>query len=151
MLVHGRGDKRLRLTMKAMCFPMQGTESQSKGITLFSSFWELSKTWIVFLVFPFPSPFPLLPFLPIVIRRSRSTSYLSVFHSIQWLLIASYLLLCIFYLVLYGYEKKKSLLLSCIWLFVTLWTVAHQAPLPMGFPRQEYWSGLPFPSLVALP
>ena len=28
----------------------------------------------------------------------------------------------------------------------TLWTVAHQAPLSMGFPRQEYWSGLPFPS-----
>ena len=30
--------------------------------------------------------------------------------------------------------------------FETLWTVAHQAPLFMGFPRQEYWSGLPFPS-----
>ena len=29
---------------------------------------------------------------------------------------------------------------------VTPWTVAHQAPLSMGFPRQEYWSGLPFPS-----
>ena len=29
---------------------------------------------------------------------------------------------------------------------VTPWTVAHQAPLAMGFPRQEYWSGLPFPS-----
>ena len=29
---------------------------------------------------------------------------------------------------------------------MTLWTVAHQAPLSMGFPRQEYWSGLPFPS-----
>ena len=28
---------------------------------------------------------------------------------------------------------------------VTLWNVAHQAPLSMGFPRQEYWSGLPFP------
>ena len=28
-----------------------------------------------------------------------------------------------------------------VWLFVTLWTVAHQAPLSMGFPRQEYWSG----------
>ena len=28
----------------------------------------------------------------------------------------------------------------------TPWTVAHQAPLSMGFPRQEYWSGLPFPS-----
>ena len=30
--------------------------------------------------------------------------------------------------------------------FVTPWTVARQAPLSMGFPRQEYWSGLPFPS-----
>ena len=30
--------------------------------------------------------------------------------------------------------------------FVTPWTVAHQAPLCMGFSRQEYWSGLPFPS-----
>ena len=30
-------------------------------------------------------------------------------------------------------------------LFVILWTVAHQAPLSMGFSRQEYWSGLPFP------
>ena len=30
--------------------------------------------------------------------------------------------------------------------FVTPWTVAHQAPLPMGFPRQESWGGLPFPS-----
>ena len=29
---------------------------------------------------------------------------------------------------------------------VTPWTVAHQAPLSMGFPRQEYWSGLPAPS-----
>ena len=34
---------------------------------------------------------------------------------------------------------------------VTLWTVAHQAPLSMGFPRQEYWSGEPFPSPGALP
>ena len=33
----------------------------------------------------------------------------------------------------------------------TLWIVPHQAPLPMGFPRQEYWSGLPFPSLGDLP
>ena len=31
-------------------------------------------------------------------------------------------------------------------LFVTLWTVARQAPLSVGFSRQEYWSGLPFPS-----
>ena len=36
--------------------------------------------------------------------------------------------------------------LSRVQLFVTLWTVAHQAPPSMGFSRQEYWSGLPFPS-----
>ena len=34
---------------------------------------------------------------------------------------------------------------------VTPWTVAHQAPLSMGFSRQEYWSGLPFPSPGDLP
>ena len=34
---------------------------------------------------------------------------------------------------------------------VTAWTVARQAPLFMGFPRQEYWSGLPFPSPGDLP
>ena len=31
------------------------------------------------------------------------------------------------------------------------WTVAHQAPLSVGFSRQEYWSGLPFPSLGDVP
>ena len=31
-------------------------------------------------------------------------------------------------------------------LFVAPWTVAHQAPLPMEFSRQEYWSGVPFPT-----
>ena len=36
--------------------------------------------------------------------------------------------------------------LSRVRLFATLWTVAHQAPLSMVFSRQEYWSGLPFPS-----
>ena len=36
--------------------------------------------------------------------------------------------------------------LSHVRLFVTPWTVAHQAPPLMGFSRQEYWSGLPFPS-----
>ena len=35
---------------------------------------------------------------------------------------------------------------SCVWLFATLWTVAHQAPWSMGFCRKEYWSGLPCPS-----
>ena len=44
--------------------------------------------------------------------------------------------------------------LSCfsrVRLFVTPWTVAHQAPLSVGFSRQEYWSGLPFPSPGNLP
>ena len=39
---------------------------------------------------------------------------------------------------------------SCVWLFVTLWTVTLQAPLSIFF-RQEYWSGLPFPSSGYLP
>ena len=34
---------------------------------------------------------------------------------------------------------------------VTPWTVGHQAPLSMGFSRQEYWSGLPFPTPGDLP
>ena len=40
---------------------------------------------------------------------------------------------------------------SRVRLFATLWTVAHQAPLSMGFSRQEYWSGLPFPFPGDLP
>ena len=40
----------------------------------------------------------------------------------------------------------KVKLLSHVRLFATSWTVAHQAPPSMGFFRQEYWSGLPFPS-----
>ena len=44
--------------------------------------------------------------------------------------------------------------LSCfshVWLFVTPWSVACQAPLSMGFSRQEYWSGLPWPPLGNIP
>ena len=45
--------------------------------------------------------------------------------------------------------KVKSL--SRVRLFAALWTVAHQAPPSMGFSRQEYGSGLPFPSPEDLP
>ena len=45
--------------------------------------------------------------------------------------------------------KVKSL--SHVQLFATLWTVAYQASLSMGFSRQEYWSGLPFPFPGDLP
>ena len=41
--------------------------------------------------------------------------------------------------------------LSPVRLFATPWTVDRQAPLSMGFSRQEYWSGLPFPSPGDLP
>ena len=43
------------------------------------------------------------------------------------------------------YMNVNMKLLSRVRLFATPWTVAHQAPLSMGSPRQEYWSGLPFP------
>ena len=38
------------------------------------------------------------------------------------------------------------LVISRVRYFGTAWTVARQAPLSLGFPRQEYWSGLPFPA-----
>ena len=53
--------------------------------------------------------------------------------------------------LLRGLVKVKVKWLSCVRLFVTPWTVTHQAPPSMGFSRQEYWSGLPFPSPGDLP
>ena len=47
--------------------------------------------------------------------------------------------------------KVKVKSLSCVQLFVTPWTVAHQTPPSMGFSRQWYWSGLPFLSPGDLP
>ena len=49
-----------------------------------------------------------------------------------------------------GFHRQNALL-SCVQLFAILWTVACQAPLSMGFFRQEYQSGLPFPSPGDLP
>ena len=43
-------------------------------------------------------------------------------------------------------DKVKVKSLSRVRLFATPWSVAHSAPPPMGFSRQGYWSGLPFPS-----
>ena len=47
--------------------------------------------------------------------------------------------------------KAKVKSLSGVQLFATPWTVVHQAPPSMEFSRQEYWSGLPFPSPGDLP
>ena len=44
--------------------------------------------------------------------------------------------------------KVKVKSLSHVWLLATPWTAAHQAPLSMGVSRQEYWSGVPLPSLI---
>ena len=54
----------------------------------------------------------------------------------------------------YEYTKVHCVctcVLGRVRLFVAPWTAACQAPLSMGFPRQEYWSGLPFPSSGDLP
>ena len=52
-------------------------------------------------------------------------------------------------MITWNRSEEKSL--SHVQLFATPWTVAHQAPPSMGFSRQEYWSGLPFPSPGDLP
>ena len=59
-----------------------------------------------------------------------------------------------FVIILVSQDQRQYLLhyvcmlscFSCVRLIVTLWTVACQAPLSIGFSRQEYWSGLPLPS-----
>ena len=56
-----------------------------------------------------------------------------------------YILYMIVYIILYAYGGD-GLVTECGPTLVTPWTVALQAPLSMGFPRQEYWSGLHFPS-----
>ena len=53
--------------------------------------------------------------------------------------------------VFFAFFFFLACMLSHAHVFTTLWTVAHQAPLSMGFPRQEYWNGLPFPSLGEIP
>ena len=49
------------------------------------------------------------------------------------------------------HTKECLVIKSCVKLFGTLQTIAHQAPLSMGFSGQEYWSGLPFPPPGDLP
>ena len=67
------------------------------------------------------------------------------------------LFLCLFSVSCVIFQKEFSFLpcvlsrCSHVQLFLTLWSIAHQAPLAMGFSKQEYWSGLPFPSPGDLP
>ena len=71
--------------------------------------------------------------------------------SIESVMLSNHFILCcpVLLLPLYIYEYIYVCVLShfsCVQLCVTLWTVAHQAALSIGFSRQEYWSGLPCPS-----
>ena len=59
--------------------------------------------------------------------------------------------ICFFSVVLYVYIRSEVNSLSHVRLFATPWTVAYRAPPSVGFSRQEYWSGLPFPSPEDLP
>ena len=49
------------------------------------------------------------------------------------------------------HSLQSACVLSCVRLFATLWTVAHQTLVSVGFSRQEYWTGLPFPPSGDLP
>ena len=52
------------------------------------------------------------------------------------------------YVFIYIYTYGGGLVGKSCPTLVTPWTVAHQAALSMGFPRQQYWNGLPFPSRI---
>ena len=82
-------------------------------------------------------------FIPI--PKKGTARECSNYHTVALISHASKVMLKILHRVLCAQS------LSCVQLFVTPWTVAHQAPLSMDFPRQEYWSGLPLPFPVDLP
>ena len=64
--------------------------------------------------------------------------------------LSSQLLGCEYFVTL-QYRHIYVYVVSHVQLFATPWTLACQAPLPMEFFRQEYWSGLPFPTPLHLP
>ena len=70
-------------------------------------------------------------FLPNLFGRTSSTVFYSFYSQFYWEIV--------------------DISLSCVLFFATSWTIDHQGPLPMGFPRQEYWRRLPFSSPGDLP
>ena len=73
------------------------------------------------------------------------------FHSFSRTFITIHLFGKVSGILILKVSGSKVKLLSRVRLFVTSWTVANQAPLSIGFSRQECWSGLPFPSPGDLP
>ena len=107
--------------------------------------WKPSRWW--FNAFPSPQKVLLCYFLSI---PSRSNPY-CYFYS-QWLVLHVFKYVWNFH---FTFINSVAVVVAAqslyhVWLFVTPWTVAHQAPLSVGFPRQEYWSGLPFSFLQEL-
>ena len=82
--------------------------------------------------------------MPMEDKHSFGEKVSSPKFQVQWGLV---------YVTVYQIISMKSvkILFSCVQFFVTPWTTAHQTPLSMEFSRQEYWSGLLFPSPKDLP
>ena len=81
----------------------------------------------------------------------RISKYPSLLHGIQLSSLWKHRWVCVHTHTAFNMAPFAAESLRHVWLFGTPWTVAHQAPLPMGFSRQEYGSGLPFPSPGDLP
>ena len=79
---------------------------------------------------------------------SHHSSRVPISRSFQYQVILIIIFSFFFFLVLplYGYQPISLHPCTHMLSHVTPWTAAHQAPLSMDFSRQEYWSGLPFPS-----
>ena len=88
---------------------------------------------------------PMSPMSPALARGFFITST----KARQKLLIIRKKIIYIYYITQKGHCCFSRLVMSDS--FATPWTIAHQASLSMGFPKQEYWNGLPFPSPWALP
>ena len=105
-----------------------------------------------------PDWFPCLTVEPFLDSSNNLFRTLSYSVAYQWLHSKGRVEDCFSSLyVLYFSIRCSGRVCVCVWalshvqLFVTPWTLAHQAPLSMEFSRQEYWSGLPFPSPGHLP
>ena len=114
---------------------------QSKGL------WRVFSNTTALL---FHSPYQLLTYYIVFVHLLKVLlpQIQCKFHEI-WIFSANvqFFIQCIspFWHTVKGKERKMKSL-SHVQLFATPWTVAYQAPPSMGFSRQEYWSGLPFPS-----
>ena len=100
---------------------------------------------------PSPIPFP-EDFLWMISKFISCLPIMAQWSGVLWFTLAAE------YFMWYMFQIYFGICILCmlsrfshVWLFVTLWTLAHQVPLSMGFSRQEYWSGMPCPPPGDLP